>query len=268
MPPPAPPEFEVATVKPSAPQVRKTRFEVNGDEIQFHGASMQTLVTYAWNIDPATLVGAPAWFGQQRWDILGKATTDSSPKGRPVDEDDLKVMLRLLLADRFKLKTHTEEQPGDAYTLVAARPKLKKANPDVRTSCHDGPGQDGKDPRIANPILGRLVTCVNISMAEFAEQLESLAPDYIKTPVLDATGIKGSYDLTLNFSYERDFRTGGVGSGAAAAASAAAAAESGDPSGAISLFDALNKQLGLKLMTQKRPTPMLVIDHVEQPSAN
>src|SRR5580692_5174167 len=109
-------------------------------------------------------------------------------------------MLRMLLADRFRMVTHTEDRPVNAYTLTAANPKLKKADPLSRTGCKEGPGPDGKDPRIANSVLGRLVTCQNITMAQFAKQLPTLAGGYIYTPVLDATGIDSGWDFTVSFS--------------------------------------------------------------------
>ena len=84
-------------------------------------------------------------------------------------------MLQTLMEDRFKLKTHREDRPINAYTLVAASPKLKKADPLLRTGCKEGPGADGKDPRIASPVLNRLVTCQNMTMADFAQELTNLA---------------------------------------------------------------------------------------------
>jgi uncharacterized protein (TIGR03435 family) len=104
-------------------------------------------------------------------------------------------------------------------------------------------------------VLNRLLFCQNMSMAEFAEELTNLAYGYIFTPVLDATGIEGGYDFTLSFS-SADL-TKGVG-GAAGANGAS------EPNGALSLIDAVNKQLGLKLEKVKRPVPVLVIDHIDE----
>jgi len=97
-------------------------------------------------------------------------------------------------------------------------------------------------------------------MVQFAANLEEIAPTYIRNAdVLDATGLEGAWDFTINFS------PGGASSAGqrvdSGSASAAAAAE---PNGVITLFEALEKQLGLKLETTKRPGPVLVIDHMEQ----
>jgi uncharacterized protein (TIGR03435 family) len=216
-------------------------------------------------------VGAPKWFDSDKFDILAKTSADvaaasaaaGANNGPPIDIDDLRHMLQVLLIERFQMKVHMEERPIDAYTLTAANPKMKKADPTNRTGCKNGPGPDGKDPRIANPILNRLVSCQNITMTEFAEQLRSLAGGYLYTPVLDSTRLEGAWDFTLSFSAAGLVNGGGGGRGAAAPPSGDASAAP-DPNGALSLYDAVYRQLGLKLEKHKRPVPVLVIDHAEQ----
>jgi uncharacterized protein (TIGR03435 family) len=150
--------------------------------------------------------------------------------------------------------------------LIAARPKLTKADPSNRTSCREGPAPAAKDLREARPVLSRLVTCQNITMTQFADRLQSLAPGYIRAPVLDATGIDGAWDLTVNFSPVILLQGAGAGRGGDPGAGAAAggALTASEPTGALSFMDALERQLGLKLEMQKRPLPVLVIDHVEE----
>jgi uncharacterized protein (TIGR03435 family) len=175
-------------------------------------------------------------------------------------------MLQKLLAERFKLSVHAENQTMDTYNLIALKPKLKTSEIDTRTKCFEGPGPDGKDPRIKNPILNRLRTCQGISMVQFAQTLQTMDPDYIKTPVLDATGIDGAYDFTLSYTaYGKLFGKAAPSANAASAASAADGASTApDPNGGLSLFDALTKELGLKLEKVRRPVPVLGIDHVEE----
>jgi uncharacterized protein (TIGR03435 family) len=175
-------------------------------------------------------------------------------------------MLRALLVERFKLATHYEDRPVDAYTLVAAKPKLAKADPSSRTRWKEGPqalNASAKDPRDANPTIGRLVTVQNMTMAQFADTLQRIAPGYIHMPVTDATGINGAWDFTFNFSTANLVRTR-VGQGAGNGQATGSAPVASDPNGALSLFDALNKQLGLKLEQRKHTLPVLVIDHVEE----
>jgi uncharacterized protein (TIGR03435 family) len=118
-----------------------------------------------------------------------------------------------------------------------------------------------------------IATCQNITMAQFAEQLQSIAPVYLYYPVLDASGIDGSWDFSLSFSpAPPNLAGGGGGNGGGnggGKGGGSAAGVSSDPSGAVSLFDAMDKQLGLKLEMHKRPMPVLVIDHIdERPSDN
>jgi len=85
--------------------------------------------------------------------------------------------------------------------------------------------------------------------------LPGIAPGYIHTTVVDATGLEGGWDFTFSFSPQ----------GALQLAKPKTEDDlASDPNGAISLFDAIAKQLGLKLETQKRPTPVLVIDKIER----
>jgi uncharacterized protein (TIGR03435 family) len=259
-----PTEFEVADIKPTPSDFMGARFQVQpGGRVNLQGVTLQMLMEDAWGISEDMIVGAPKWFDEDRFDVVAKAPaaalSEGGPRGPNIDFDDVMTMVKSLLADRFKLVTHLEERPISAYTLLPAKPKMKPADPNGRTKCDEGPGVGGKDPRDTNPILGRLITCQNMSMTKFAEMLMGLAPGYIHAPVLNATGLDGTFDFTLSFSTAGQLQGGGrrVGDGAAAA-------QASDPNGALSLLDALPKELGLKLESQKRPVQVLVIDRVEQ----
>ncbi len=277
----APPtEFEVADIKPSAPGGgRGMRFQIQpGGRVNMSGMTLRTMIMQAWNLTPDMLVGAPKWIDDDRYDLVAKAPRAQSEEDAPdagagpgrgpdLDMDSVWVMMRALLADRFKLVVHEEEQMMPAYTLLAGKPKMKKADPASRSRFAEGPGTDGKDPRNTNPSNGRLITAQNVTMAEFAERLQSLAGGYVHSPVLDATGLDGAYDFTLNFSPAglgvALAGRGGRGGGDAGPASNEPAGAS-DPTGAISLPEAVEKQLGLKLELQKRPVKVLVIDKLER----
>jgi uncharacterized protein (TIGR03435 family) len=156
------------------------------------------------------------------------------------------------------MKFHFEDRVIDAFTMVAANPKMKKADPLNRTGCKEGPGDDGKDPRIANPILGRLISCRNMTMAQLADQLPNLAGGYIFTPVLDSTGLKGAYDFTLSFS------TAGQLHSAPPPSTSDPNGATSDPNGGLSLPDAMARQLGVKLIKERRASPVLVLDQIEE----
>ena len=271
LPPPPPAAFDVAVVKPAGPDEKGLNLQVKGSEIIVNNATLSFLITWSWDIASGRIANPPDFLDKNHWDILGKVAVDPAASGPTaalqIDQEDLQEMLKTLLADRFEMKSHMEDKPADAYTLIAANPHLTKADPANRTGCKNGPGADGKDPRIDNPMLGRLVSCTNITMEQFAAQLQSMAPGFIKNQVIDSTNIQGAYDFTLAFSTAGQLR-----------APAAAAAPSDDPSaanqaavptGGISLFDALTKTLGLKLVKRPGTMPMLVIDHLdEKPTAD
>jgi len=212
------------------------------------------------------MVGAPKWLDEDRYDILAKAPAgvaigDLTPQRTsvPVNIDALRPMIRSLVTERFQMVAHMEERPIDAYTLVAVKPKLKKADPASRTKWQEGALPDSRAGKNANPSLGRLVTCQNVTMAQFAELLPGIAPGYLHTEVIDATGLEGGWDFTFSFSpvgVLRLNRSQGTDGGPPDEAS--------DPNGAISLFDAVAKQLSLKLEQHKRPVPVLVIEHIER----
>jgi uncharacterized protein (TIGR03435 family) len=98
-----------------------------------------------------------------------------------------------------------------------------------------------------------------MTIAQLAEQLPNLASGYVRTPVLDSTGLTGPYDFTLSFSAINVLQNGVPGQQPATGGENAS-----DPSGGLSLPDALNKQLGIRMEIRKRPMQVLVIDRVEE----
>jgi uncharacterized protein (TIGR03435 family) len=265
LPPPPPAEFDVAVLTPSKPD-SPTTGRLVGNQADAKGFTLKLLISFAWNLndnDDELIANAPKWLSQDRWDLLGKAAPEAQsigPDGKPqLDFDLLPHMVQTLLAERFGMKYHFEDRPIEAFTLIAVNPKMKKADPLNRTGCKEGPGPDGKDPRIANPILGRLLSCQNMTMAQLADQLPNLAPGYVFTPVLDSTGLKDAYDFTLSFS-----SAGQLHSTPPPSSNDPNAAATSDPNGGLSLPDAIARQLGVKLVKEKRPSPVLVIDHIEE----
>jgi uncharacterized protein (TIGR03435 family) len=268
--PPVPTQFEVATLKPTDPDFKNMMLQVQpGGRVNIAGLPVKMLLQQAWNVRDDMLVGTQKWMDSDRYDIIGKVSSELAPSAAnaPVDMDAVMVMLQNLLIERFKMKVHFEDREMTAYTLVAAKPKLKKADPSERTKWVEGPGTDGKDPRNATPILGRLVTVTNMTMAQLAERLQSIAPGYLTSPVEDGTKLEGAYDFTLSFSPNGFQNVGAGGRGGpdgAPPSPDAASAPASDPNGGITLFEAMEKQLGLKLEAHKRPVRALVIDHMEQ----
>jgi uncharacterized protein (TIGR03435 family) len=270
--PPLPPaQFEVATVKPSAPGEKPDGRIANG-QVSVTAISLRVLINYAWDLspnDPHMLVNAPAWLDNDKFTIMAKATQQEAVPGKgpvQIDDQELRQMIQALLLERFNMKAHMEARPIDAYTLVADHPKMKEADPKSRTRCKEGPGPDGKDPRRANPMLTVLWTCQNMTMAELGEELAHYSTGYVYSPVLDNTGLKGGYDFTMTWS-SASLTILKPPSPPNEAHSAQDGAS--DPNGAVTLNDAIDAQLGIKIIKTKRPVPVLVIDHIDEtPVAN
>jgi uncharacterized protein (TIGR03435 family) len=258
--PPAATEFDVAVIKPSAPGDRtlegytaggntRVRYEPGG-RVLIQG-SLLGVIRWAWGINTVRLAGMPSFIDSDAWDIQAKAAGDVR------DGDVLSEMLKSMLVSRFKMAYHFEDRPTMTPTLVAVKPKMKKADPAERTSCKEGTDSPTRnDPRDTHPLLTRLLTCRNVSMPQFAYLLfHGMASGYVGSPVYDATGLDGGWDFTLSFS--------------PAPPQAAKDAGPAEPDGAISLPDAMEKQIGIKMEMQKHPVEILVIDHLErQPTEN
>ena len=268
--PALPTEFEVATIKPLDPigngPVRMGFQMQPGGRVNISGLPLKMLMQQAWGVQSDSIVNAPKWMDSDRFDIVAKAPASGAQPGPngPVDNDAVFLMVRALLADRFKLVTHFEERPMPAYTLTASKPKLKKADPASRTKWTDS-SSNGFISLNGSSVPSRTIKFQNITMAQLAEKLQLFASAYVHFPVMDATGLEGGYDFTLTFSLIPPAQLATMIANRPPDAAGGAA----DPIGGVSIFEAVEKQLGLKLVEQKRPVQVLVIDHIEQtPSDN
>jgi uncharacterized protein (TIGR03435 family) len=263
--PPRAVQFEVADLKPSPPgQVNASR--VFHDRYELRARTLGPLIIDAFDIPGSPMytsdliAGTPKWVCYRsdcgpRYDITAKLPDDMIGPAGDAWSDDLRLMLRNLLIERFGIKFHYEDRPVPAYTLVSAKPKMKKADPSHRASCKEA-RVIANDPRDSNPRLDRLLTCQNVTMTQFAAGLQRLAPIELETPAENATKLEGAWDFTLSFSSPQFLSSQAMGENAP------------DANGAISLQDAISKQLGLKLERRQRPVPVLVIDHIEEKPAD
>jgi uncharacterized protein (TIGR03435 family) len=247
-------ELEVASIKPSRSDETYAPVVNSPGRLEMRGWSLQDVITWAWKVRTDEIFAAPRWLDSDHWDITGKVSADAGELA-VVPTDDLRILARTLLEERFKLAVNLEDHPMDAYTLVASKPKLTPANPQSRTGCT----RETMPPR-APGLLSARVSCQNMTMFQFAEQLQGFDSSTIRYPLLDATGIQGSWDFSFTFDLNL---TAGV------IAHASEAGGPTEPSPAVPLATALEKQLGLKLEKRKRGVRMLVIDHIEeQPTEN
>ena len=164
-------------------------------------------------------------------DALSTDRYDVTAKLPPnTSKEQVMLMLQALLADRFKLVVHRETKELPIYTLVVEKsgPKFREV-PDDGSAPETGSGD------------GHQIKAHHISMKSLAATLQG----WIGDTVIDATGLTGLFDLKLDFNVDESLSSEGP-----------------------TVFEAVQRQLGLKLEARKGPVEVVVIDHVEKPSAN
>jgi uncharacterized protein (TIGR03435 family) len=258
-PPPKPmaadadPDFEVATIKPNNRGATSMQgLVIRGRNFITRASSLGDLISFAYEVQAKQIVNAPDWLDKDRYDI------DAIPEQEGVpNPEQIRIMIRKLLADRYSLKFHHEKRDMSAYVLTVGKDgqKLKP------TQVH------GNLPGIGiRPDTGGItLNMVNATIPDFTGFLQILVLD---RPVVDKTGITGRFDFQCTFTTD-DSQFGGHppqfpkqgNNGSAGSTDTAAPA-------APSLYDALPQQLGLKLSAEKTAVDVIVIDHVAKPSAN
>ena len=266
LPPATPPRFEVAVLKPSPPEATQPRAQLRPTgQVDISAAPLNRIIGLAWNLsdggarvgDDQFLVG-PKWLETAKFDVTARAFADTNPANNAqADEDLARMMLRSLLVEKFQIKWHMEDRPMPAFTIVADGPKMAKGDPAKRTRCFEG-APPGSPAAAKPPQFPRLVTCENVSMVQFGQLLPQIAGGYTRVAALDKTGLQTGYDFTLNFSPIEQV----LGSRPEAGAANTGAAL--DPTGALSLQDAVKRQLGIRLEDAKLPAPVLVIDSIRE----
>jgi uncharacterized protein (TIGR03435 family) len=255
-PPKVPAEFEVVDIKLSDPGTMFPR-TVNqpGGRFRSIRTSLSFLIENALRPPGSDqIIGMPKFADDVRYDITATAAVEP---GTNLDAETTSPLLMALLKQRFGLKYHTEERALPAYTLVSVKPRMKKADQASRASC-----KTHFAPAPAPPGTNEM-TCRNTTMEQFAEQLCIYGPGLSIQP-LDATGLEGGWDFTLTWN-----RRAGMNTAPPLAGNTAGGAAAPDPDGGLTIFEAIEKQLGLKLERQKRPVPVFVIDHLdEKPTDN
>ncbi len=231
------PPFEAVSIRPHEGSMRTLDPQISGPRLSWEAANLLMLVTFAYNVKNYQVTGAvPLLTGpDRRFTILAKAEGESA---RTLDE--FRQMMRLMLAERFALRAHREMRETPVYALLVAKSglKLKPSAPDAAntTSYYSFAGTNNS------------VTCAKANMEAV---LAAVASGVRDRPVLDRTGLSGTYNLRLVFTPERRMTN---------------PSEPGPED--IGIFTAVQEQLGLKLEPRREPMEMLVVDRAEIPTAN
>jgi uncharacterized protein (TIGR03435 family) len=254
--PAGPRAFDVASIKPnnSGAVGEQVRFYPPSGRVMMTNVTVKRMIQNAYQLQDQQIAGGPGWIVSEHFDIVANSeAANLSPMDRW-------VMVRALLADRFKLKMHTEAREQSVFGLILARrdgqlgEHLKKSNTDCKrpTAPVTAP-IDLSVPNQCGVIMGGpgRMNFRGVTMETIAAQLSSR----VGRSVVDRSGLEGRYDLDLEFSPQPLQ----AGSGDPAAPDRPA----GD---AASLYTALQEQLGLKLDSQKGSIDVTVIDSVEHPT--
>jgi uncharacterized protein (TIGR03435 family) len=238
------PAFDVAAIKINA----AGRY-IAGDHIlpsgrfTFSNATLRELVMWAYHVQLQFVTGGAGWLDGERYDIVANA-----PKGTTIA--GARLMLRALLAERFELVVREENKVIPVYVLIVGN-----KGPHLTRSLAATSGHCGRSPRPEKEGMNG-IKCSNLTLSEFAEYLPDLAPQYVDRPVVNMTGVEGSYDFELEYSRTDSVRQPG----------------GNDPSafgGDNPIFDALSEHFGLKLEKKKQSMPSVVVEHVlRRPTEN
>ena len=269
-------EFEVASIKPAAPEAagRGVVFMQGGpgtsdpSQIRYTNVTIRLMIMNAFNVKRFQLT-APGTVDDLHFDVLAKVPKDAT-------KEDTRVMLQNLLSDRFGMKFHRETKEMQAYALTAAKGgvKLKPSadapppEPDGRGLSVPGPPKLDKNGFPTFPAGGRglMMMFANGQMhgtgaQETISQICDFISNQLGRPVVDQTGLNGKYDFNLEFAPE-NMPPLPPGAGPAMGRGDAPGPPSSDP--APTLIVALQEQLGLKLEAQKLAVDIVVVDHIEK----
>jgi len=258
------PAFEVASVKPNEGGRGVSLAVQPGGRFTARNVALRELIRFAYQVQPFQIEGNVKILGE-RFDVVAKAENELPPI-RPGIVGPVNLMVRTLLAERFKLQVHRESKELSIYELVVARSdgKLGRQIQSRTGECESPrgratpgssvPTQAGDRPACGATLLGlgRIVTG-GIAMSQFTQTLTSI----VGRGVLDRTGLAGVYTFELDFAPDQQ----AIGT----AAQSGVVVSQADPS-RPSVFTALEEQLGLKLRSTRGPVEVLVIDHVEHPT--
>jgi uncharacterized protein (TIGR03435 family) len=246
--------FDVSSIHESNDNPPFSMSIVNPPHSSLFIASHQTakdLIQLAYNITyDFGLKGGPEWVSSfsDRFMIQAKSSEVADKNLENLSDNNARLekrhMLQTLLADRFKLQTHWDTIPGRAYDLVVVKRGL------IQETSNTGPSADkGVGNPIRNVRDGHHGTKL-IAQGSSVSELIFLLGYQLGSKVSDKTGLSGLYDFTLDFH--------GINPGD----------NNDDPNTAAPLTLAIQDQLGLKLIPIRGSAPVLVIDHIEKPSAN
>jgi uncharacterized protein (TIGR03435 family) len=236
-----PPAFEVASITPCKPgtpeppgeHMSLVQFTAPGGRFRAQATTLKFLLEWAYGIQPAQHSAGPSWMGSDRYDVVAKA------EGNPTDQE-MKLMVQTLLAERFRLKMHHEIRKMNVFVVTAGKtPPNLDAPKDGEVHSMRVVPRTGVTDQKTNSFH---VIATRYSLGQltdtFARQMGRV--------IVNKTGLNGEYDFELDLTPDEN---------------------EPNPLDASVLMDALRRQLGLTLKTEDAQVDYLAIEGAEKVAA-
>ena len=234
MSPTADPAFEVAAIRPSPPDAKGSSMNLKTRDFTAKNRSVRDMIEFSYQLRDRQISGGPSWMADAKFDITAKPDTEGLPS-----IDQYRLMIRKLLASRFQFQNHIVQQTFPVYALTRddKAPELSHSDPefDGYESCYVKDLPDGRTE----------VHCVGMSMPLLADLLMRVIPD---RQIVDETGLAGYFEFTMR-ALTSDLNSDQTDEWADA-------------------YRRALQPLGFMLVPKTKPLDVIVIDHLEKPSAN
>ncbi|HEU5020250.1 MAG TPA: TIGR03435 family protein [Bryobacteraceae bacterium] len=252
------PSFEAVAIRPAAPSadgrimigIQGGPGTPNPGQMNFWNISIGDLIQNAYNVRNFQISG-PDWLWSERFDITAKV-----PAGATKEQG--RVMMRNMLAQRFSLVLHRTTKEASTYALVAAKGGPKLGSEALKKS---GTGPTAAPPKRMMMIGGNGLLKMDLKGATMDALVDTLGTQ-VDRPIVDATGLTGSYDVAMEFAPDpavMAMKMGGIGQAPPSPTVSAPGLND-----APTIFTALQDQLGLKLESRKGPVEHVIVDSVQK----
>jgi len=245
---PNPPPYDVISIHPHNAMDDNTMFNSRPGNFVATNGTLKQLISYAYGVREDLITGLPSWADTAHFDISAKVSDFNPDAFKNLTREQRESMLLPMLADRFHVKAHTEVKTLSVFNLVLTKdgPKFKRNPP---------PPIDPDNPKKSQEGRGNIninsddMTATAVPLSTLAEVLA----DQLSHTVIDKTGLTGDYDFRLKWTSEDQSNN---------------TADNGTTDRPPDLFTALQEQLGLKLESGKAQMPVMVVDQIDQPTAD
>jgi uncharacterized protein (TIGR03435 family) len=224
--------FEVASIKPARPGTRGYSIRPFPGKLTAENVTLKLLLAEAYHVYDFQISG-PKWIDLERYDLEAKFRGDTPSKTQ------LRAMLQKLLADRFGVRAHRESKEMRVFVL-----QLRKGDSARQPTKHPN------SPTIFRVVQRRQIVAENAPLENLTDVLSWL----LGRPVLDRTGLQGSFDYKLEWSPDE--------------MQLLSEEAQPDADGNAPSLTAALRQVGLRLVSTKAPADMIVVEKAERPTPN